>query len=46
MEQGTFELPMEQDHSQEVSLSWESLMLIISGISLQKIVRKKRYKRA
>ncbi|WP_319942134.1 IS66 family insertion sequence element accessory protein TnpB [Portibacter marinus] len=46
LEQGTFELPLGDDHSQEVSLSWESLMLIISGISLQKIVRKKRYKRA
>jgi transposase len=42
LERGTFELPA----STETGISWETLMLILSGISLKKIVKRKRYKRA
>lgn len=42
LERGTFELPS----SAEADISWEMLMLILSGISLKKIVKRKRYRRA
>ena len=42
LERGTFELPA----SAETGISWETLMLILSWISLKKIVKRKRYIRA
>lgn len=42
LERGTFELPS----SAESGISWETLMLILSGISLKRIVKRKRYRRA
>lgn len=45
LEKGTFEIPNETE-ADKMSLSWEVLMLILQGISLQKISRRKRYKRA
>jgi len=42
LERGTFELPS----SSESGISWETLMLILSGISLKRIVKRKRYRRA
>jgi len=45
LEQGSFELPKE-DENGKVELSWETLVFMIRGIKLEKIVRKKRYKRA
>jgi len=43
LEQGCFELPISDNH-EGLTIKWETLMLIISGIKLDKIVRKKRYK--
>jgi transposase len=42
LERGTFELP----HGHDPRISWETLMLMLSGISLQSIHRRKRYRRA
>lgn len=41
LERGTFEIPTSK--AGEISLSWETLVLIIRGINLAKISRKKRY---
>lgn len=46
LEQGTFDLPARINAHGPILLSWEVLVLLISGIKLDKIVRKKRYKRA
>lgn len=41
LEQGTFEHP---DQGPDYRISHEKLMLILRGISTQKIIRRKRYK--
>ena len=46
LEQGTFELPKSDTNQSQISIKWETLILIISGIKLEKIIRKKRYKAA
>jgi len=43
LEQGRFELP-EQGEGTRVSLKWEVLVLMLTGISLAQKHRKKRYK--
>lgn len=43
LEKGRFEVPVKRDSEEGLSISWETLMLLISGIRLDKIVRKKRY---
>lgn len=45
LEMGTFEFPRQEDGS-KIEINWEILVLMIQGIRLQKITRKKRYKRA
>lgn len=45
LEKGTFEIPL-PSVEKELRLSWETLMLMLQGISLQKINRRKRYKKA
>ena len=44
LESGRFEIPVKQDSEAGLSINWETLILLISGIKLDKIVRKKRYK--
>jgi len=44
LEQGTFELPSTEIQDGVICLEWDTLVLMISGIQLSKIVRKKRYK--
>ena len=44
LEKGTFELPLIKSDSPGLKINWETLVMIISGIKLEKIVRKKRYK--
>lgn len=44
LEQGTFELPKTQDNQSHIDIKWETLMLMISGIRLEKIIQRKRYK--
>ncbi len=46
LEQGTFDLPPKEwgkNGEAVLKLTWEVLVLMISGIKLEKIVRKKRY---
>jgi hypothetical protein len=45
LESGTFDLPGVCEHG-EIEINWETLMLIINGIRIEKIKRKKRYKKA
>ena len=46
LEQGTYELPKSTHKGSVIHLSWETLMLMVRGIRLEKISRKKRYVRA
>jgi transposase len=46
LESGTFELPSKGAAGLKISLTWETLILMIQGISLSKIKHRKRYKRA
>jgi hypothetical protein len=43
LERGTFERPVQGDGSEGMQLSWEELVLILEGISLEGIRRRKRY---
>lgn len=45
LESGTFELP-KQDLVGNISIEWETLVYIIQGLKLDRIVKNKRYKRA
>jgi len=46
LESGTYELPRSMQSSDIIDLNWETLVLMIRGIRLEKISRKKRYFRA
>ena len=46
LESGTFQWPGRVNEGGGMILEWETLVMMISGICLEKIVRKKRYKRA
>ena len=46
LERGTFELPKTNATTQAVHLSWETFVLLFSGISLQSVRTHIRYKRA
>jgi len=46
LERGTFELPRGTDQGVSISLSWEELVLILEGVSLRSVQRRKRYTRA
>jgi hypothetical protein len=43
LEEGRLSLPVFNEITRSYSLSWRDLVLIIEGISLEKVVRKKRY---
>jgi hypothetical protein len=43
LERGTFERPLREAISGGIQLSWEELILILEGISLEGIRRRKRY---
>ena len=43
LERGTFERPLREASSGGIQLSWEELILILEGISLEGIRRRKRY---
>jgi|SRR5690606_10890996 len=43
LEAGTFELPRSSEHTKGIIIQWETLILMIRGIKLEKIIRKKRY---
>jgi len=43
LEAGTFEMPSATGEAKSISLKWEELVLLLEGISLQNVQRKKRY---
>jgi transposase len=44
LEEGTIEFPILTNEVASLHLDWTDLMLMISGISLSKVTRRKRYK--
>jgi len=46
LEQGTFQLPENTDKEKEIQVSWDTLIMIMEGINIDKIQRRKRYTRA
>ncbi|HCA43586.1 MAG TPA: IS66 family insertion sequence hypothetical protein [Bacteroidetes bacterium] len=46
LERGTFEIPGKVREGGKMIINWEVLVMMISGIKLGKIVRKKRYELA
>ncbi|MCB9290699.1 MAG: IS66 family insertion sequence element accessory protein TnpB [Lewinellaceae bacterium] len=45
LERGTFELPSNAQAGASVALSWEELVMILEGVSLNSVHRRKRYSR-
>jgi len=43
LERGTFELPKKPDQGASLVLSWEELVLILEGVFLGSVRRRKRY---
>jgi transposase len=43
LEQGSFEKPISDDKVAGLSLNWEQLVLILEGISLKSVQRRKRF---
>jgi transposase len=43
LESGTFELPNQCESDNKIRINWETLMLMIRGIRLKKVVKRKRY---
>ena len=43
LEEGTFEFPKSADGRQYRAIKWNTLMLMISGISIKQIHQRKRY---
>jgi len=43
LEKGTYELPAPADKNQSISISSQQLQLILQGISLKSVQRRKRY---
>lgn len=46
LEKGTLEFPRSEDGSKYRAIKWETLVLMINGISMKGIHRRKRYKSA
>jgi len=45
LERGTFELPRGLEVGASVALRWEELVMILEGVSLGSVQRRKRYSR-
>jgi transposase len=43
LEEGTFELPATQNAVAGIEIRWEELVLILEGISLESVKRRKRF---
>lgn len=43
LESGTYELPLHSESAIKQSMHWETLVLMVRGIKMEKISRKKRY---
>ena len=46
LEQGTFEIPSANDDRSGVEIRWEELVLILEGISLDSVRRRKRFSKS
>lgn len=44
LEQGSFELPLIEGDQNSVSISWQKLVLMLEGICLKNVQKRKRYK--
>lgn len=45
LERGTFEMPRNAEAGSSVALRWEELVMILEGVSLSSVHRRKRYSR-
>ncbi|MEO6166588.1 MAG: IS66 family insertion sequence element accessory protein TnpB [Chitinophagales bacterium] len=43
LEQGTFEMPGGDDQTKELKINWDQLVMILEGITLGSVKRKKRF---
>jgi transposase len=43
LEEGTFELPVGENSEKQMQIRWEELVLILEGISLESVRRRKRF---
>lgn len=43
LEKGRFEYPRFNDNSQDAKISWQQLMLIVKGIDLKSVKKRKRF---
>ncbi len=43
LEQGTFELPQFNEQRQSYQMKWEELVLILEGVALKSVRRRKRF---
>jgi len=43
LEQGTFELPVGELNTPSLSVSWSKLLMIVEGIKLESVVKRKRF---
>jgi len=43
LEQGTFELPRFDERSKSYAMKWEELLLIVEGVELKSVRRRKRF---
>ena len=43
LERGTFELPQLEEDDESTLITWETLMLLLSGISLKSVKLRKRF---
>jgi transposase len=45
LEQGTFEKPLFADDNKTVQLTWSDLVMLLEGIEIKQVKRRKRYRR-
>ena len=43
LEEGTFELPAAAGDAKSLTMKWDELVMMLEGISLQSVKRRKRY---
>jgi transposase len=43
LEEGTFELPLAVNDTKSIAIKWEELVMMLEGIALKSVKRRKRY---
>jgi transposase len=43
LEEGTFEMPTATDDAKSITIKWEELVMMLEGIALESVKRRKRY---